>query len=311
MAGFFRVKADQVFQRASRARLGVAGSVLSSVGFAVIFVLSASLDFSGNEIFGWRTAFTVAMLVAFVAFMRRGAALRGFARRVVANPRLLLALLLSASMLGFQQWLFTWAPGEGRGLPMALGYLIMPITLALTGRVVFGEKLGLWRIVAVSIAAVAVGYQVWLLGGLSWETIAVALGYPVYFTVRRLARIEGSAGLTAEIILILPVALTLLLIDDPTLSTLRDPASALALSLFAIVGGIALVLYIGASQMLPMAVFGLLGYLEPVLLVLAATLLLAEPVTTAELPTYLLIGVALILLAAEGLRRRRPKRAAY
>ena len=266
------------------------------------------MDFTGNEFFGWRITFTVAMLVAFLAITRRGAAIRGLLRRIRENPRLILALLVSALMLGFQQWLFTWAPGEGRGLPMALGYLVMPITLALTGRILFRERLGPWRITAVSIAVVAVGYQVWQFGGLSWETIAVALGYPVYFTVRRMARIEGSAGLSAEMVLILPFALVLLLIDDPSLSTLRNPGSAVSLVLFAILGGVALVLYIGASQMLPMSLFGLLSYLEPVLLVLAATLILAEPMTAAELPTYALIALALMLLAGEGFRRRGTRR---
>lgn len=292
---------------APRARLGVIASVLSSTIFGVVFILSASLDFTGNVFFGWRIVFAVALLLGFLGLSRRLPALRGLLRRLRGNPRLILALVVSAAMLGFQQWLFTWAPGEGRGLPLALGYLVMPIALALTGRLLFRERLGPWRIAAVSVAAVGVGYQVWQFGALSWETLAVALGYPIYFAVRRFARIEGSAGLTAEMILILPVALALLLIDDPTLATLRDPGSALSLSLFAVLGAGALALYIGASQLLPLSLFGMLSYLEPVLLIVAATVVLAEPLSVQELPTYAAIALALVLLAGEGLRRRGPK----
>lgn len=292
---------------APRARLGVIASVLSSTIFGVVFILSASLDFTGNVFFGWRIVFAVALLLGFLGLSRRLPALRGLLRRLRGNPRLILALVVSAAMLGFQQWLFTWAPGEGRGLPLALGYLVMPIALALTGRLLFRERLGPWRIAAVSVAAVGVGYQVWQFGALSWETLAVALGYPIYFAVRRFARIEGSAGLTAEMILILPVALALLLIDDPTLATLRDPGSSLSLSLFAVLGAGALALYIGASQLLPLSLFGMLSYLEPVLLIVAATVVLAEPLSVQELPTYAAIALALVLLAGEGLRRRGPK----
>ncbi|MGX1693778.1 EamA family transporter RarD [Microbacterium keratanolyticum] len=292
---------------APRARLGVIASVLSSTIFGVVFILSASLDFTGNVFFGWRIVFAVALLLGFLGLSRRLPALRGLLRRLRGNPRLILALVVSAAMLGFQQWLFTWAPGEGRGLPLALGYLVMPIALALTGRLLFRERLGPWRIAAVSVAAVGVGYQVWQFGALSWETLAVALGYPIYFAVRRFARIEGSAGLTAEMILILPIALALLLIDDPTLATLRDPGSALSLSLFAVLGAGALALYIGASQLLPLSLFGMLSYLEPVLLIVAATVVLAEPLSVQELPTYAAIALALVLLAGEGLRRRGPK----
>ncbi len=292
---------------APRARLGVIASVLSSTIFGVVFILSASLDFTGNVFFGWRIVFAVALLLGFLGLSRRLPALRGLLRRLRGNPRLILALVVSAAMLGFQQWLFTWAPGEGRGLPLALGYLVMPIALALTGRLLFRERLGPWRIAAVSVAAVGVGYQVWQFGALSWETLAVALGYPIYFAVRRFARIEGSAGLTAEMILILPIALALLLIDDPTLATLRDPGSALSLSLFAVLGAGALALYIGASQLLPLSLFGMLSYLEPVLLIVAATVVLAEPLSVQEVPTYAAIALALVLLAGEGLRRRGPK----
>lgn len=294
-------------ESASRVRLGVIASVLSSIIFGVVFILSASLDFTGNVFFGWRIAFAVALLLGFLGVTRRLPALRGLLRRLRGNPRLILAIVLSSAMLGFQQWLFTWAPGEGRGLPLALGYLVMPIALALTGRLLFRERLGPWRIAAVSLAVVGVGYQIWQFGGLSWETLAVTLGYPTYFAVRRFARIEGSAGLTAEMILILPVALALLLIDDPTLATLRDPGSALSLSLFAVLGAGALALYIGASQLLPLSLFGMLSYLEPVLLIVAATVVLAEPLSAQELPTYAAIALALVLLAGEGFRRRDPK----
>lgn len=292
----------------ARTRLGVVASIAASLLFVVVFVLSAVLDFTGNEFFGWRTLFTVITLVVLLSVRRRWSGIRALWRRILARPWIGLALLLTASMLGVQQWLFTWAPGQGRGLPVALGYFIMPIMLALAGRIIFKERLGPWRIAAVSVATLAVIYQIWLVGGLSWETIVVAVGYPVYFAVRRLATIGGSSGLTVELVLVLPVALALLLSDDPTLQTLRDPGSALSLAGFGILGGVALLLYIGSSQMLPLSVFGLLSYVEPILLAVAAAVILAEPVSPQELPTYLAIGVALLLLAAESIRRPRSSR---
>lgn len=292
----------------SRAQLGVVASIASSMMFAVVFVLSAHLDATANELFGWRTFFTVVMLVVFLSFTKRWAGMKVLARRIRDNPIIGVALLVSAAMLGLQQWLFTWAPGQGRGLQVALGYFIMPIMLAIIGRLVFKERLGFWRIAAVLVAAAAVIYQTILVGGLSWETILVALGYPVYFTVRRFAGISGSAGLAAEMVLTLPVAILLLLLDDPTLRTLTRLDTAASMIGFGIFASIALLLYIGASQLLPMSVFGLLSYLEPILLAAAAALVLSEPLPAQELPTYITIGIALILLAVESLVRKRPPR---
>ncbi len=164
------------------------------------------------------------------------------------------------------------------------------------------------RISAVAVAAAAVIYQTVQVGGLSWETLVVALGYPIYFTVRRFAGIGGSAGLSAEMMLTLPVAILLLLLDDPTLRTLQNPGTGFSIIGFGILASIGLLLYIGASQLLPMSVFGLLSYLEPILLAVAAALVLSEPLPARELPTYITIGIALLLLAVESLVRQRPPR---
>ncbi|MEO7350142.1 MAG: EamA family transporter RarD [Terrimesophilobacter sp.] len=292
----------------SKAQLGVLASIASSLVFAVVFVLSANLDATANELFGWRTFFTVLMLLAFLTVARKWTGLKVLARRITDRPVIGVALLVTAAMLGLQQWLFTWAPGQGRGLQVALGYFIMPIMLAIIGRVVFKERLGPWRVSAVIVAAVAVTYQIVLVGGLSWETLVVSFGYPVYFTVRRFASIGGSAGLSAEMILTLPIALLLLVLDDPTLHTLTHGESAASMIGFGILASVGLLLYIGASQLLPMSVFGLLSYLEPILLAVAAALVLSEPLPAAELPTYITIGVALILLAVESAVRKRPPR---
>lgn len=290
-----------------RARMGVVASIVSSSLFGVVFILSGFLQFSGDVLFGWRIFFTTAFLIVLLIVTRRLGGVKVLIRRIAERPIIGFALVLTAAMLGLQQWLFTWAPGQGRGLPVALGYFIMPIMLALVGRIVFKERLGRWRVAAVIVAAVAVVYQIWLVGGVSWETLVVALGYPVYFSVRRLVGIGGSAGLTAEMVLMLPVALLLIVLDDPTLVTLRDHASALNLAVFGVIASAALLLYIGASGLLPMSVFGLLSYLEPILLAIAATLVLGEPLASRELPTYIAIAAALVLLALETvIRPRRP-----
>ena len=292
----------------SSSRLGVGVSIASSVVFSVVFVVSARLSFAPNVLYGWRILFTVLMLAAFLSLTHRWRGMKVLVRRILERPVLGLALVASSALVGTQVWLFTWAPGAGRGLPLALGYFILPIVLALIGKLVFGERLGRWRTAAVAVATLAVSYQFWLVGGIAWETLIVALGYPVYFTLRRLAGIGGSAGFTAEMMLVLPIALILLVKDDPDLTTLSDPLSVLSLAGFGILASTGLLLYIAASGLLPLSLFGLLSYLEPILLALAAAFVLGEATDTRELPTYLAISVALVLLAVESFRRKRPPR---
>ena len=64
----------------------------------------------------------------------------------------------------------------------------------------------------------------------------------------------------------------------------------------------ALALYMAASRWLPMGLFGLLSYVEPVLLVLVA-LLLGESLAPGQWPTYAFVFAAVGVLVLEGVWR--------
>lgn len=63
---------------------------------------------------------------------------------------------------------------------------------------------------------------------------------------------------------------------------------------------LALASYLKASRMLPMALFGILGYVEPVLLVAVAVLVLGEALSWQQLATYAPIWAAVALTAWHG-----------
>ncbi len=79
---------------------------------------------------------------------------------------------------------------------------------------------------------------------------------------------------------------------------------------FGALSAIALACHFSASQKLTMGLFGLLTYIEPVLLVLVS-LLLGERISSADVPTFVCIWMGLLVLAFEGARtlRRRNARA--
>ncbi len=69
----------------------------------------------------------------------------------------------------------------------------------------------------------------------------------------------------------------------------------------------ALALYMAAARMLPLALFGLLSYVEPVLLALVA-LALGESIAPAQWPTYGPIFAAVALLVLDGALQLRRVR---
>ena len=80
------------------------------------------------------------------------------------------------------------------------------------------------------------------------------------------------------------------------------PLLQVLLPLAGILGALALVLYLAASWLLPMGLFGLLSYVEPVLLVVVA-LLLGEGLAPGQWPTYALVFAAVVVLVLDGARQ--------
>jgi chloramphenicol-sensitive protein RarD len=203
-------------------------------------------------------------------------------------------------MLGVQLWLFMWAPLHGRALPVSLGYFLLPLTMVLVGRVVYGERLSRAQSMATLLAALGVAHELWLAGGMSWETWLVALGYPLYFALRRRLDIPGIVGHWLDMVLLVPAALWFMGRAPSSWALLPEhPALWALLPLLGVVSAVALALYMAASRWLPLGLFGLLSYVEPVLLVLVA-LLLGESLQPGQWPTYALVFAAIAVLLAEG-----------
>ena len=72
-----------------------------------------------------------------------------------------------------------------------------------------------------------------------------------------------------------------------------------------LVSAAALLLYLRASELLPFGLFGLLTYVEPVLLAVVPITILGESLTPVDLLAYGPIAVALCLLGIENATARR------
>jgi chloramphenicol-sensitive protein RarD len=150
-------------------------------------------------------------------------------------------------------------------------------------------------------------YQV---GGFSWATLVVVVGYPLYFVLRKWLKSDNLGGLWLDMTLMLPVAYAFVHGGAQGFGVFDQyPALAWLIPLLGLISASALVVYIIASRLLPFSLFGLLSYVEPVLL-LGVALLLGESIKPGEWLTYIPIWMAVLVLVFEGfkhlMRQRRP-----
>lgn len=282
---------------------GIALSVLSSVLFAILYYYTTVLHpLGGDAIFAWRVVLGLPALAVVITRMRGWKEIRSISRRLIHQPRLFLMLALSSCLIGAQLWIFVWAPLHQKALDVSLGYFLLPLMMVLIGRVVYGERLTRLQAIAVAIAAIGVLHELLWVYSFSWVTALVVFGYPPYFMLRRFLSINSLSSLWFDMFFLLPGALFILQAQE--LSTIEQliqyPRLLGLIPLLGLISSVALVAYISASRMLPLGLFGILGYVEPVLLFWVAFLFLGEDMTLRAWLTYIPIWIAVALIVAEG-----------
>ncbi|MGC5703272.1 EamA family transporter RarD [Pseudomonas sp. NFXW11] len=288
---------------------GIALSVLASVLFAVMYFYTSLLaPLGGVEIFGWRMLLTLPCMTLFMLLSGEWSRVGEVLQRVRHKPLLGLALLLSSALVGVQLWLFMWAPLNGHSLDVSLGYFLLPLTMVLTGRIVYGERLSRLQKTATALACLGVCNELYQVGSFSWATALVALGYPLYFILRRRLGSDHLGGLWIDMALLIPVALWVVQSGAQGIGVLAaQPRLYLLIPLLGLISASALVCYIIASRALPFSLFGLLSYVEPVLLLLVA-LMLGESIQGGQWLTYVPIWLAVLALVLEGARHLARQR---
>lgn len=255
---------------------------------------------SGEAVWAIRAIFALPFLTIVLLATRDWRLTVEFGQRMLRKPLLIFGAIASAALLSMQLWIFAWAPLNGRAMQVALGYFLLPLVLVVVGRFLYQDRMTWWQWAAAGTALIGVVYEVIRVGGIGWETLIVALGYPVYFVLRRAMGTGHLGGMWWDFAVMLPFALAVTIwsfADGVWLN--QNPAlwwAAPSISLFA---AFALLLYLVASRLLSMSLFGLLSYVEPALL-LVASLMLGERISQGEWFTYGAIWAAVLILVAGG-----------
>lgn len=288
--------------------------LMLSVGASALFTLLSAYTLllkplGGLDIFAWRVIWTAPGALALLVLRKRLPQLLELVMRAIRNPRIALMLATSAALLGVQLWVFLWAPLHGRMLEVSLGYFMLPLVMVLVGRYYYHERLEPLQWLAVACAAVGVAHELWATHAFSWPTLLTALGYPPYFVLRRKIQADSLVLFALEMVLLLPVAF-IEVHAGGSLALLGQHAllAWVLLPGLGVISTIALATYLKSSRMLPMALFGILGYVEPVLLVVVSVTLLGEHMGLRQLATYVPIWIAVALTALHGARLVRHSR---
>lgn len=295
--------------------------VIAMVGACVIWGLSSMYykllaHVPPLEVLGHRTLWSLVFFGLVLAAQRRLPELA----RLIVQPRAMAAVGLAALMISVNWFLFIYSIQVGRAVEASLGYYIFPLVAVALGFLLLGERHSALKWAAVGLAFLAVAGLTWGLGVAPWVSLALALTFGVYGVIKRGVGAGPVVSVTAEVLLLAPLALVWLWgvhaqgwadMTGRTLATFgHDLSDSLLLMLSGPLTAMPLILFSQASQRLRFATVGLVGYLNPTLQFLVATLVFREAFTLWHGLAFALIWTALALYSAESLRQDRAARRA-
>ena len=284
---------------------GVLFSLTASFLFGCLYYLAIHLrPLSGESVFGIRMVLTLPCLFFALWLFKKGREFSLFLQRLKCEPKLLLVILTTSAIIGGQMWLFLWAPNSGKAIEVSMGYLLMPIVMVAFGKIVYKEPLSRNKWLAIIFAFIGVVSNIILAGNLSLESVFVCTGYPIYFYLRRKFGLSHFHSFIFEIAFLIPVAIYFIAKTDMQAVQDVNPHIYIFIALLGIISGAALISYTMASTILPFNLLGLLGYVEPSVMLLIS-FLIGEKLNSDAYILMSCLLIAILLLILDGVQAVR------
>ena len=262
------------------------------------------------EFVGWRIIWTLPFCLAIVAFRQQFGELIA----AVSNPRTLIALFGSATLIAINWFVYIWAIMNNQVYAASLGYYLNPLLNVLLGTLLLGEKLTWRQWVAVAIAAS--GVALLSAGAITtlWISLSLAFSFGLYGVVRKQIAVGSLPGLTIEsAILLLPAAgIAAYYAASPQGSAFgNDWWLSLVIISSGVVTAVPLLLFAIAARRMNYSTLGFIQYLAPTIVFILGLTVFGEQLRSVQLGSFILIWIAVAVFVADPwLKSRSTRRAA-
>jgi chloramphenicol-sensitive protein RarD len=237
----------------------------------------------------------------------------GGLRKLFGDRALLGRLTLSAFLITVNWVAYVWGVGHGHVVETSLGYFISPLINVLLGVVVLRERLNFAQWTSIGIAAAAVIYVSVATGATPWIALIIAASFSLYGFLRKIMHVEALQGLAVETLLLMPLAMGYLVWCEAMGTGVLGHASIGVDALLVGCGpmtAVPLFLFAFGARVIPYSTIGLMLYIAPSLQLLSGIYVYHEPFAGARALGFVLIWVALVIYAGDGVWRAHRLRLA-
>jgi chloramphenicol-sensitive protein RarD len=234
-------------------------------------------------------------------------------KRILIQPKLILMLVVTSTLLGFNWGLFIWAINNNHMLDASLGYYINPLLNVLLGMVFLNERLRKLQGAAVALAFTGVLLQLISFGSFPVVAFSLATSFALYGLLRKKLQVDALPGILIEALILLPVALTYWWLMVPT-ETSNLPANDWLTNALLVSAGIVttlpLLCFTGAAKRLQYTTLGFFQYIGPSLMFILAVVFYGEVFDAERVITFACIWSALAIFSWDSYHQSRKRRKA-
>jgi len=244
-------------------RAGVAYGLAAFLSWGVLPLYFKAVDsVPPLEVLAHRVVWSLAFLL--VLTMARGG-WTGFVA-LFRSRRTQLTLMTTTVLIATNWGIFIWAVVNGQLVEASLGYFITPLINVVLGFLFLRERLRPLQLVAVALAACGIIWMTANLGHPPMISMTLAVSFGFYGLLRKQVPASGIQGLTAETLMLSPVAIGWMVwrYRQGELVFMQGPAERDLLLLAAgVITALPLIWFAESARRLRLATMGFLQYLAP------------------------------------------------
>jgi chloramphenicol-sensitive protein RarD len=282
-------------------RQGVAYALAAYLAWGVLPVyFKAVASVPALEVLAHRVIWSVVFLLALTL-------LRGRWREFTAlfrNARTQATLMVTTVLIATNWGVFIWSVANGRLVEASLGYFITPLVSVLLGFLFLRERLRRRQTLAVCLAAAGIIWMTVRYGHPPVISMVLAVSFGFYGLLRKQVPVSGIQGLTAETLMLSPLAIAWLgwRYRQGELVFGHDTGHIDLLLLAAgVLTALPLIWFAEGARRLRLATMGFLQYLAPTGQLLLAVAAFGEPFTIDHAVVFGLIWTALAVYSFDTL----------
>ena len=227
------------------------------------------------------------------------------------NPRMLAMGAVTACLISVNWGMYVWAIGTGHALEAALGYYINPLFSIFLGAVLLGERMSRVQLVAILLAALAVGILTWETGRLPMVALGLTVTWGFYAYAKRALPIGANQGFMLEVlILLVPSVVYVWVLGGQGHFAVGDTRDTVLLVLCGVVTAAPMMIYANGAKGLRLSTIGIMQYIAPTMIFLTAAFVFREPLGRPQMVAFVMIWAALILYTGAMVRQARAAKTA-